>query len=65
MQNKEVSDATLVLFASESVQIDVCRARNGIELLGCWHNCEKAPGFLDRSVTIFGSMDKQYGTPKQ
>lgn len=65
MTDKEISDPTLISLASEPMQIYMRRTRQQIELFGRWHNREDSLGFLDRSVTIFGTVDKKHGTPKQ
>jgi hypothetical protein len=63
--SKELSNAALILFASERVQVDVRRAGQQVELFGARNSREDALSLLDCSVTIFATVDNHYGTPKQ
>jgi hypothetical protein len=65
MTDKEISDPTLISLAPEPMQIHMRRTGQQIELFGRWHNCENSLGFLERSVTIFGAVDKKHRTSKQ
>jgi hypothetical protein len=65
MASKEPPNPTLILLASECIQIYVRRPGQRVELFGAWRRSEEPLGLLDRTVTVFGSVYDQYGAAKQ
>ena len=57
MTSKKISNTALVFFASKRMQIDVRRAGQRVELFRRSHSREEALSLLDRSVTIFATVD--------
>jgi hypothetical protein len=65
MASKEPANPTLILVASEGMQIDVSRPGQRVKLLRRWRRSEEPPCLMNRRVTVFSSMDNQYGAAKQ